>query len=136
MSRVDLGQVSIEYDTFGDTSNPTIVLVRGLGTQMIDWPAQFIDALTAAGFHVVIFDNRDVGLSTLNDMREAVGLSKYSDWDSFANNLRDPSQIEDFKNAYNSIDEVDLWVGGLDNLAVGIKVSHHAVFITCHCSMV
>ncbi len=64
MSRVDLGQVSIEYDTFGDASDPTILLVRGLGTQMTDWPTQFIDALTAAGFHVVIFDNRDVGLST------------------------------------------------------------------------
>lgn len=56
---------------------------------------------------------RDTGLPTLNDMRESVGLSKYSDWDSFANNLRDPSQIDDFKAAYNSIDEVDLWVGGL-----------------------
>ena len=57
---------------------------------------------------------RDTGLPTLNDMRESVGLSKYSDWDSFANNLRDPSQIDDFKAAYNSIDEVDLWVGNND----------------------
>lgn len=56
---------------------------------------------------------RDVGGPTLNEMRESVGLSKYSDWDSFASNLRDPSQIEDFKKAYSTIDEVDLWVGGL-----------------------
>jgi pimeloyl-ACP methyl ester carboxylesterase len=39
------------------------VLVRGLGTQLIDWPAAFLSGLASAGFRVIIFDNRDVGLS-------------------------------------------------------------------------
>jgi pimeloyl-ACP methyl ester carboxylesterase len=54
----------IYYDTFGSPSDPTLLLVNGLGSQCInyheDWCAKFV----AAGFFVVRFDNRDVGLST------------------------------------------------------------------------
>lgn len=61
---------------------PAIVLIRGLGTQLIEWSPVLIDALTAGGLRVVVFDNRDVGLSTklehdyaLSDMAEdVVGL--------------------------------------------------------------
>jgi len=52
------------YETFGDAADPTLLLVNGLGSQCINysepWCARFVDA----GFHVVRFDNRDVGLST------------------------------------------------------------------------
>jgi pimeloyl-ACP methyl ester carboxylesterase len=40
-----------------------LILIRGLGTQMIQWPAAFIDYFTQAGLEVIIFDNRDVGES-------------------------------------------------------------------------
>ncbi len=56
---------------------------------------------------------RDLGIETLNGMREAVGLSKYSDWESFAGNMRNPSDVEKFKQVYDSVDDVDLWSGGL-----------------------
>lgn len=55
---------TIWYDRFGDPDQPTLLLVNGLGSQCVnyhvDWCAEFI----GAGFHVVRFDNRDVGLST------------------------------------------------------------------------
>lgn len=58
------GDCSIFYETFGSATDPTLLLVNGLGSQCInyhaDWCAMFVDA----GFHVVRFDNRDVGLST------------------------------------------------------------------------
>ena len=58
------GDCTIWYETFGDAAEPTLLLVNGLGSQCInyhdDWCAEFV----AAGFHVVRFDNRDVGLST------------------------------------------------------------------------
>ncbi|MDH3308972.1 MAG: alpha/beta fold hydrolase [Acidimicrobiia bacterium] len=56
--------LDIEYDTFGDPSNPTILLVMGLGTQMIAWHPEFCALLADEGFQVVRFDNRDIGLST------------------------------------------------------------------------
>lgn len=59
--------VEIEYDTWGDPNDPTLLLIMGFGAQMIVWEDDFLRALTDAGFHVVRFDNRDCGLSTLLD---------------------------------------------------------------------
>ncbi|MBI5898530.1 MAG: alpha/beta fold hydrolase [Rhodocyclales bacterium] len=53
----------IEYESLGDPSHPAIVLIMGLGMQLIAWPDSFCQALVARGFRVVRFDNRDAGLS-------------------------------------------------------------------------
>lgn len=63
MTQIKANGIDIEYETRGDAGNPALVLVRGLGTQLVAWPDTYLDAFVAAGFHVVIFDNRDVGLS-------------------------------------------------------------------------
>jgi pimeloyl-ACP methyl ester carboxylesterase len=52
------------YETFGDPSDPTALLVMGLGTQMIAWHEDFCEELAGRGLHVVRFDNRDIGRST------------------------------------------------------------------------
>ena len=62
MPFADVNGIRICYETHG--SGDPILLVRGLGTQLIDWPESFIQALTAAGLAVTIFDNRDAGLSS------------------------------------------------------------------------
>ncbi|MEB2283303.1 MAG: alpha/beta hydrolase [Polyangiaceae bacterium UTPRO1] len=59
--------IELAYDTFGDATNPPLVLIMGLGAQMILWEDEFCTELAAAGFRVVRFDNRDVGLSTQLD---------------------------------------------------------------------
>lgn len=59
-----VGDVEICFSTFGDPEDPPLLLVMGLGFQMIAWPAGFCAQLAAAGFHVVRFDNRDAGRST------------------------------------------------------------------------
>jgi pimeloyl-ACP methyl ester carboxylesterase len=56
--------IEIAYDDRGSQSDPAILLIMGLGTQMIAWPEPFCDDLAGRGFRVVRFDNRDVGLST------------------------------------------------------------------------
>jgi len=53
----------IWYEEAGDPSHETILLIMGLGVQLTHWPDEFVDALVARGFHVVRFDNRDIGLS-------------------------------------------------------------------------
>ena len=58
------GGIEIAYETFGDPDHPAILLVMGLGTQMLGWPDELCEALADAGHLVVRFDNRDVGLST------------------------------------------------------------------------
>ncbi|MDG4814168.1 alpha/beta hydrolase [Micromonospora sp. WMMD956] len=67
MPFVRSNSVDLCYETFGDPADPTMLLVMGLGEQLITWPDGFCAALAARGFHVVRFDNRDIGLSTWLD---------------------------------------------------------------------
>ena len=62
-----VGDLELCYETFGDRSDPALVLIMGLATQMIGWREAFCEQLAAAGFFVVRFDNRDVGRSTRLD---------------------------------------------------------------------
>lgn len=59
--------LELAYETFGRSGDPAILLVMGLGTQMIAWPDELCDALADAGFFVIRYDNRDAGLSTFID---------------------------------------------------------------------
>jgi pimeloyl-ACP methyl ester carboxylesterase len=54
----------IEFDSFGDPTDPTLLLIMGYTAQMIAWQVDFCEQLAAAGHHVVRFDNRDCGLSS------------------------------------------------------------------------
>jgi pimeloyl-ACP methyl ester carboxylesterase len=58
------GGITLCYETFGDPANAPLLLIQGLGMQMIGWPEEFCEQLAARGFFVVRFDNRDAGRST------------------------------------------------------------------------
>jgi pimeloyl-ACP methyl ester carboxylesterase len=67
MSRVHANGIEIEFDTFGKRTDRPLLLIMGLGTQMIGWPDGFCDKLANEGCFVVRFDNRDAGLSSKMD---------------------------------------------------------------------
>jgi pimeloyl-ACP methyl ester carboxylesterase len=61
----DVGRgITLCYETFGEESAPPLLLIQGLGMQMVGWPEEFCERLAAGGFYVVRFDNRDTGRST------------------------------------------------------------------------
>jgi pimeloyl-ACP methyl ester carboxylesterase len=61
---VQVGDVELCYETFGERSDPALLLVMGLGTQMLAWREEFCEELVNRGFFVIRYDNRDVGRST------------------------------------------------------------------------
>jgi pimeloyl-ACP methyl ester carboxylesterase len=56
--------IELEYEVFGDSADPAMLLVMGLGMQLLAWDEDFCKMLAERGFYVIRFDNRDVGLST------------------------------------------------------------------------
>jgi pimeloyl-ACP methyl ester carboxylesterase len=64
VTEVRANGIDIWHETVGDPGDPALLLVMGLGAQLIDWPAGFVELLAGRGFRVVLFDNRDAGLST------------------------------------------------------------------------
>jgi len=64
MPRANANGIEIEYETFGDPSGAPLLLIAGLGAQMISWDEDFCGLLASRGFRVIRFDNRDAGRST------------------------------------------------------------------------
>ena len=62
--RATNGDCELHYDTFGDPSDPTLLLVNGLGSQCINFKDAWCEMFVGRGLQVIRFDNRDVGLST------------------------------------------------------------------------
>jgi pimeloyl-ACP methyl ester carboxylesterase len=100
--------IEIAYETFGDPSDPPLLLVMGLGAQMLAWPDELCRQLAEEGHHVIRFDNRDVGLSTHLHDAPAPRLR-----DLFLRRRRPPYTIDDM---------ADDAVGLLD--ALGIERAH------------
>ncbi len=69
--KAKVDDVEIWWEDFGNPEHPTVMLVMGANAQSIVWPSPIIDTLVKAGYRVVRFDNRDIGLSTWVDFEKA-----------------------------------------------------------------
>jgi pimeloyl-ACP methyl ester carboxylesterase len=111
-----VGAVDLAWDSFGDAHAPPLLLIMGLGLQMIAWDDAFCTALAARGFYVIRFDNRDVGLSTSFDA--AGDPNVLSVWDD----LRRRRSMPPGHPAYRVADLADDTLGLLD--ALGLPAAH------------
>ena len=67
MTLVRANGIDIDYEEHGPRDGPVVLLVMGLGAQLVRWPLAMVEALAARGYRVIRFDNRDVGLSSKFD---------------------------------------------------------------------
>src|SRR5256885_17212252 len=104
-----VGELDICYETFGDPSDPAMLLIMGLGTQMVAWHADFCAELAGRGFFVIRHDNRDIGRSTHLEGKPTPSLLQLARRDRAAA-------------AYTLADMADDSVGVLDSL--GIEKAH------------
>jgi pimeloyl-ACP methyl ester carboxylesterase len=92
MAQIDANGIKLEVETTGDRGAPPVLLIMGLGAQLTRWPEPFHRGLADAGFFVIRYDNRDVGLSTRLEgasspplgrsaLRAAVGLPVRAPYD-------------------------------------------------------
>lgn len=79
MPKTKANGIEIEYDSFGNNEAEAILLISGLGTQMIRWSESFCQTLAAQGYRVIRFDNRDAGLSTRFDNASMPDLADIAD---------------------------------------------------------
>ena len=74
MPNIRANNIDICYEENGPADAPVILLVMGLGAQMIAWPDEFIHGLVSKGYRVIHYDNRDVGLSQRMDEAKTPNL--------------------------------------------------------------
>ena len=103
---VHVGDLDLCYEEFGSPDDPALLLIMGLGTQMLAWRPEFCAALAAEGFRVIRFDNRDIGRSTHLSGKRPPGLLELA-----TRRIRDP--------AYTLDDMAEDTVGLMDALGLG-----------------
>jgi len=104
--------IEVGYETHGDPDGEPLLLVMGLGAQLIAWPLELCDALVDRGFFVVRYDNRDTGMST-----------KFDDVDgNFMTTFLQAAQGEPVQVAYRLSDMAADGMALLDHL--GIESAH------------
>jgi pimeloyl-ACP methyl ester carboxylesterase len=109
MPKVKANGIDIYYEDNGPADAPVILLVMGLGTQMIAWPDEMIQGLVAKGFRVVQYDNRDVGMSQRMEGAPIGNLM----WAFFANTVG-----LSVRSAYGVADMAKDGIGLLDALEI------------------
>ena len=113
MPQVRANDIDIEYEEFGASSDPTILLIMGLGMQLIAWPEPFCRDLAECGYRVIRYDNRDTGFSTKFDGHKAAGVLSMIIRSTLHLPIRVPYKLKDM---------ADDAVGLLD--ALGIETAH------------
>ncbi|MEO5865987.1 MAG: alpha/beta hydrolase [Sphingomonas sp.] len=109
MPHLKANGVELFYEDHGQPGDPAILLIMGLGTQLIAWPDDFVAQLVDRGFRVIRFDNRDIGLSTHLDGASA----RHPLWALIALRMGLP-----FKPAYTLTDMAADAVALLDGLGI------------------
>lgn len=95
--QIEANGITLDYESYGDTNAAeTVILIRGLGTQRIHWPAELLDGMASSGRRVITFDNRDVGLSRRFDNKDMP--AKAGDIERYVNtgkSITPPYALED-----------------------------------------
>ena len=105
--------IRLAYEEFGNASDPAVVLIMGLGMQLIAWPEQLCWGLADKGYRVIRFDNRDVGYSHKMEGVRAPGMAKMMLFPRLGLPLKAP---------YNLLDLTKDTLGLMD--ALGIEKAH------------
>jgi len=113
MPNVTANGIQIEYETFGDSSAPPLLLIIGFAGQLIYWDEQLCRKLAESGHYVIRFDNRDVGLSSKIEEAGVPDVMKAVEAMMQDQEINPPYTIEDMANDA---------VGLLD--AIGIEKAH------------
>lgn len=67
MPQANINGLNLEYETFGNPADPGMLLIMGLGSQLIQWPVTLCQQLADSGHFVIRYDHRDIGLSSRMD---------------------------------------------------------------------
>lgn len=113
MPNIVANKIKIEYETFGDNSSPALLLIMGLGAQMILWEEEFCNRLAEKGHYVIRFDNRDAGLSQKMDDAGVPNVIRI---------MQKALKGEKVESPYTLDDMADDSIGLLD--ALGIEKAH------------
>ena len=92
---VEANGIHLAYDTFGNPADPPVLLIMGLGMQMLAWDELFCEQLATKGYRVIRFDNRDIGRSSILDAARTPSMWQIISAGLFHRPLSAPYRLKD-----------------------------------------
>ncbi len=89
------GNINLEVKDFGSKTHTPLIMISGFGSQLIDWPSDLINKLIEKKLRVIIFDNRDVGLSTWFDDAGEPNMNRTYLSSLFGRKIKAPYSLSD-----------------------------------------
>ena len=130
----EVNKINIWWEDFGDSSDPSVLLIMGANANAMQWTLEFINPLVSAGFHVIRFDNRDVGKSTWLTTEPSFKLEEGSMvTGEVSYNLEDMAQDAVSLLEHLGIEKahiVGASMGGMITQVIGLDHPHKALSLT------
>lgn len=124
MPHIKANGLQLSYETFGDKSKPALLLIMGLGGQLVQWPDAFCEALAKAGYHVIRYDNRDIGLSDKLDHLGKPDLLRAGLRHTFRLPVKAPYLLDDMADdAIGLLDALKIKTAHLVGISMGGMIS-------------
>lgn len=132
MSQIQANGLSLCYERFRSDGPPQglpLIFIRGLGTQMIQWPQPFLEYFTAAGRDVIIFDNRDVGESQKLDAAGVPDIMALLSAAEAGASFPVPYEIADMAaDVIGLMDALEIAQADIFGMSLGGMVAQHLAF--------
>ncbi len=120
MATVDANGIQIEYETFGESESPPMLLVAGLAAQLIFWEDDLCRQLARRGHYVIRFDNRDAGLSSKLAEADVPDIEKTIEALMAGETVKPPYTIEDMADdAVGLLDALDIEKAHICGMSMG-----------------
>ena len=126
MPHVTANGIQIAYETHGSETNPTVLMIMGLGGQLTMWSDELIADLVAGGYRVITFDNRDIGLSHHHSGERSPAILRQILLRRIGIRLKTPYQLSDMaKDTIGLLDALNLDRVHLVGISMGGMIAQH-----------
>lgn len=126
MPIVTANGIEIAYETFGDASAPPVLMIMGLGGQLTMWSDELVEDLVAGGYRVVLFDNRDIGLSHQHTGEKSPNIIRQIVLRRIGIKLKTPYALMDMaRDTIGLMDALKLNTAHLVGISMGGMIAQH-----------
>ncbi len=126
MPHITANGIQIAYEDFGNPDHPTALLIMGLGGQLTMWSDQLVEDLVAGGYRVILFDNRDIGLSHHHTGEKSPGILRQILLRRVGVRLKTPYALIDMANdTIGLMDALKLDTVHLVGISMGGMIAQH-----------
>ena len=126
MPNLTANGISLAYEDHGDPSAPPVLMIMGLGGQLAMWPDELVQDLVKGGYRVIIFDNRDIGLSHQHGQEKPPKIVRQIILRRFGIKLKTPYTLLDMaRDTIGLIDELGLERAHIVGISMGGMIAQH-----------